>query len=474
MAKLSDKKKLLVICTSAVLLTGLAGGGVWWAKGLVEEQRVDIGRMREEIAAAQQKIDKTPKLETEVIVLRECVREYVKILPEVGELNNFVKSTSQFFQQSGVRFKKLVPGQNQAGGKGSKFDRYTYTIDAEATLWQFLKLLNSFENYERFVAVRNFSLAAANVNQNAEAFDDVRHSVSLTVETYVYTGGRAGKDVTIANYANKKAGLREEIYRQIQSLKTETEKYDFKDARGRRDIFVDPRPSGVGDAPGGAIPVPEQKKIIERLTLEVGKLRTLFQKSQDAGITIIERMEFTRTVKTGLDQLQLQVDEITSKGMVSYQPYRLRWAKEVVDPLEKLKKDLVESGPKKDKNLSDPELKALFTAMKEDLINGEPDQCKQRFDSVQDRLDVTKQDPRYKTVMAVRGLYLRAQVALEFAQKKLEIKGVCVTDDGRSGMILNGEVVQEGDYIDQDLFVKAVGREQVEFVYKGFTLVKTW
>ena len=138
MAKLSDKKKLLVICTSAILLTGLAGGGVWWAKGLVEEQRVDIGRMREEIAAAQQKIDKTPKLETEVIVLRECVREYVKILPEEGELNNFVKSTSQFFLQSGVRFKKLVPGQSQAGGKGSKFDRYTYTIDAEATLWQFL------------------------------------------------------------------------------------------------------------------------------------------------------------------------------------------------------------------------------------------------------------------------------------------------------------------------------------------------
>jgi hypothetical protein len=73
----------------------------------------------------------------------------------------------------------------------------------------------------------------------------------------------------------------------------------------------------------------------------------------------------------------------------------------------------------------------------------------------------------------VRDLYLRANIALEFSSQKLDINGVVVNDDGRSGLILNGSVYQEGDYVSDELLIKAVGREQIEFVYKGFTLVKT-
>ena len=40
MAKLSENQKLGVVAGVAVLLAGLGGGGVWWAKGLVEEMIV--------------------------------------------------------------------------------------------------------------------------------------------------------------------------------------------------------------------------------------------------------------------------------------------------------------------------------------------------------------------------------------------------------------------------------------------------
>ena len=473
MAKLSENKKLLVIGSAAVLLTGGALTGVWWAKGKAQEQRDEIAKMRDEMGEADKKIARINDLEKDVIVLRESVREYVKILPEEGELTNFVRNANQFFVQSGLNFKKLVPGQT-SGSKASNFDRYTYQIEAEGTVWQFMKFMNSFENYERFVNVKNWSITANsnNANLNAVAVTEAMHAISMVVETYVYTGGRGGKDVVIPGYANRKAGLREDIYRNIQTVRFD--RYDFKDARGRRDIFVDPREVSLADSMQGQ-PLQAQKKIIDDFSVEIAQLRGLFSRTREAGITIIERMDLDRRLKQGLDLLQARIDEVAAKSMISYMPYKLRWTKDVLESVENLRTELSRVADQgRDRNLSAPELRDLYAAMKDDLTNGEPEAAKSRFEGAQDRLEVQPQDPRYRTVLAVRKLNLHAQIAIEFSQKKLDIKGVCVFDGGRSGMILNGAVIQEGDFIDDDLLLKAVGREQVEFVYKGFTLVKTW
>jgi hypothetical protein len=48
-----------------------------------------------------------------------------------------------------------------------------------------------------------------------------------------------------------------------------------------------------------------------------------------------------------------------------------------------------------------------------------------------------------------------------------------VSHGGRSGVLLNGEVYEEGDYISDDLLVKTVEEEQVWFVFRGLTLVRT-
>ncbi len=81
---------------------------------------------------------------------------------------------------------------------------------------------------------------------------------------------------------------------------------------------------------------------------------------------------------------------------------------------------------------------------------------------------------RYPLRIVIEGLVLRAKVAQEFAAMSLTITGVVVNGGGTSGCILNREVYQEGDWVTDLLFIKSVGREQVEFVYKGFTLVKTF
>lgn len=473
MAKLSDNKKLLLIGGSALFLTCGALTGVYWAKGKAQEQRDEITKMRDEIAECDKRIIKIGELEKDVIVLRECVYQYVKILPEETDLNNFTRNANQFANQSGVSMKKLTPGQN-SGSKGTKFDRITYQIDAEGTVWQFMKFLNCFENHERFVNVKNWSLmSGATHNPNPTlATAEATHHFSLVLETYMYTGGRGSKDVHIPGYANRKASLREEIYRNLQEVKFAH--YDFKDARGRRDIFVDPREIFGPDQPQGQ-PMAQQKKIIDDFTVEIAQLRGLFNRTREVGITIIERMDLDRRLKQGLDLMQARIDEVNAKALISFTPYKLRWTKDVVEPVDSLRGELTRVADQgRDRNLSEAELRDLFTAMKEDLTNGEPEAAKARFETAQERLEVLPQDPRYRTVLSVRKLGIQAQVAIEFSQKKLDIKGVCVFEGGRSGMVLNGQVVQEGDYIDDDLLIKAVGREQVEFVYKGFTLVKTW
>ena len=111
--------------------------------------------------------------------------------------------------------------------------------------------------------------------------------------------------------------------------------------------------------------------------------------------------------------------------------------------------------------------------MKTDLETGEMQAARDRFDAVQDRLRVPPEDDRAAMVDRLRDLYVRAGIAIEFSSQRLDISGVVVNEQGRSGLILNGSVYQEGDYISDELLVKDVGSEQIEFVYKGFTLVKT-
>ena len=91
MARLNDKQLTLAVVGAGVVLGGLAGFGIWWAKGLVEEEQNQITRIKGEIKAAEAQIAKIPDIEADVITLRENVDEYVKILSEDDYINNFIR-----------------------------------------------------------------------------------------------------------------------------------------------------------------------------------------------------------------------------------------------------------------------------------------------------------------------------------------------------------------------------------------------
>jgi len=472
--RLSENKQLLLVGATTVVLCGIAGFGVYWAKGEAELMREQIQRTEAEIAAAEVKIKKIPDLERQVIILRENLKEYLKILPEKQELNTFMRAMNQFMAQSGVDMERSTPGR-PAGRKGAEFEEWTYTFEFRATLWQFLKFANFFENYERFVSIKSFQLTAGGTDPRAEnevADGDVQHRVNMMVATYVYTGSATGADVNIPNYAGKQQALAEEILKNLQAIRVD--RYEFRDARGRRDIFVDPREFSYGNRDAGAgLPLQQQKKLLDDFAEEVSRLQTLQKRTREEGITIFERYNLERELKTGLAELSKKAGELEQQKAISYQPFKYQWVKRVSQPLELLARELSSDGrPADDKFLPRKELEALLAAMNNDLVTGEMQAAKDRYDAVQDRLRVPPEDDRAPLVEQIRDRYLRATIALEFSQQKLDITGVVVNDEGRSGLILNGTVYQEGDYVNDELLIKAVGREQVEFVYKGFTLVK--
>ncbi len=474
MKRLTDKQRLVAIGATTFVLCGIAGAGVYWAKGEAEVLRTQMQQTEAEIAAAETKIKKIPDLEKHVIILRENLKEYVKILPEKQELNTFLRSVQQFMAQSGVDMERATPGR-PAGRKGAEFEEWTYTFDFRASLWQFLKFANFFENYERFVKIKSLNLTSGVVDQRPDTDPvdgDVQHRINMMVETYVYTGSAKGSDVNIPNYAGKQQALAEEILRNMQAIRLD--RYEFRDARGRRDVFVDPREFSYGNRDGAGMPLQQQKKLLDDFGEEITRLQTLHTRAREDGITIFERYNLDRELKTGLAEIRKKVTELDQQKVISYQPFKYQWVKRVSQPLEVLARDIETDGrPQDDRFLPRKEIESLLAAMKTDLTTGEMQAAKDRFDSVQDRLRVPPEDDRAPLVDQVRDLCLRANIALEFSSQKLDINGVLVNDDGRSGLILNGTVYQEGDYVSDELLVKAVGREQIEFIYKGFTLVKT-
>jgi hypothetical protein len=397
------------------------------------------------------------------------VQEYVKILPEAEELNAFVRTANQFIAQSGVVLRKFVPAKSGEQVKNASFARYTYNVTIDATVWQALQFVSFFENYERFVRVTDFTLTSGAPREEALA-EDVLHAVNLTVETYVYTGTSKGKDVVIPNYLNKVERLREEIFEKRQTLAME--RYEFQGARGRRDVFVDPRQSSFGD-PTGGLSIEDQKAILARFKTRVERLTAMLQRVQDKSITIFEEYSLRRTLKEELAKVRQEVEDINVKRYLTHKPLRFTWTREIVEPLTRLRLQVTESPEPRDRWLPEKDMRVLLADMKNDLMAGELDMAIERYDDIADKLRVPGDDPRYPITVDIEGMYVRAKVALEFRGLPLEVRGICVNQDGKSGLILNGSVFEEGDYIDSELMVKEVRRDQVVFVYKGFTVVKT-
>ena len=474
MTKADERRKLLIVGSVTSLLCTIGGGGLFWADQLAAEKLESLASMQTEIRAARAKIKRVPSLEHDVIVLRENVQEYVKILPEQREMNNFIRTASMFQKQAGIpTLTKFEPGKPAKASKGSSFERYTYRFEFESTLWQFMKMLSLFENYERFVKVKSFSLASGlKKKQSKPQEGNDRHRISMTVETYVYKAPGKSEDITISNYSNKVERKREEILAKRQDISTVA--YEFTGARGRRDVFIDPQESKLAMRLD-AISLREQEKLVETLRKKIAAAQDLHGRMNDSATTIFVRHSLKGNLLKEIGEIEAEVRDIEEKGYIASSTLKLAWTKDIRDPLDMLSSMVSESPVRAvdgDRWLTAEMMKKLAMEMKQDLLKGRLQAAMDRYGAVQNKLDVPRLDGRYTHAKAIAELYVRAKTVFEFETKQLDISGVCINAEGKSAVIMNGLVYVEGDRIDDEMILKSVERGQVEFLYKGFTLIK--
>lgn len=471
MASWTQKKQLIAIGTGASLVCILAVVGVFYVDGQIGEIEATITQKQEAITAAQQKIGKIGGLEKDVIILRENLDEYVKILPDSKELTVFMRILNQFERQSGLVGRDLLKKPGRAAKGSERFELIEYSYELKGTLWEFLKFVNLAENYERFINIADFSIKAGSNGKEDEMRDgEVVHEVKLTLQTYSYNGKAAGKEAEIPDYASRREELQTEIFKRMQAIRIE--KYDHKGRQGRRDVLVDPRMRG--DVMADGLSQSEQRAILDRYVAEAKGLDEMLRRTRRQDTTLFDQYALEKALRDGLAKItaDMEVDE----KRLTYPPYRVRWAKEVVGTVDELRGKVAknqEDQRKADPFLPQKELEMLVTQLAADCKAGQLEEAKSRYELVATRLAVPPEDARHELAVAAKTWHTKAVTALDFSGMDLKIQGVVVDRSGRSGLLLNGEVYEEGEYVSDELLVKMVEEEQVWFVFRGLTLVRT-
>lgn len=473
MANWTQKKLLFTIGGGALAVCLLAAGGVYYAQGLIEEIEAKVAQKKDEVAAAEVKIAKIPALQKSVVVLRENLDEYVRILPDTRELTTFVRSLNQFERQSGMLGMGLQLKARRESKTVERFAPIEYTYEGTATLWQALRFMNLIENYKRFVSITDFSInSGGSGGRGGEMRDgDSVHQVRLTLQTYTYNRRAEGKEAEIPDYASLKESLAEEIWKSRVNIGIEG--YEHRGQQSRRDILVDPRDRADADVTGPS--QSEQRALLERYIAEITRLREMLQRSRRPEATMFEAYSLDKGVKEGLAKVLGEIDADADR--LTSAMYRLRWAKEVAKPVDDLKAELADVTPTpkvQDPYLPMKDLQQLVADMDADCKTGQLEQAKARYEAASGRLNgVPADDPRHTLAVAAKSWHVKATTALDFKALNIKVQGVVVNHAGRSGVLLNGETFEEGEYVSDDLMVKTVEEEQVWFVFRGLTLVRT-
>jgi Tfp pilus assembly protein PilO len=478
-AELTNNHKNLLRASiiGGVLLSGLFGWlgyQDWKAREAALEQ---IAQKRAELDRADAQIREIPKLEEKIIVLRETVNEYVRILPEEKEINTFVEKLTEFASRADVRVKKLDDedvrarsGRNKKGATAA-FDRVVYKVTLEGNCEQLLTFMDQFENHERFVRIGSFKIEHRPEVQEGVDPMTIPHQIDLDLETYVYNPKVKSKENVVIPQEGQKleklkaAGLLGN--ESVQDLVLAT--YKHEGASHRRDLFYDPR----------IIDDKKKKETEEERLAQRAIVDELLARLQRLAAEVAEEAKIDNTVRrlqaqdrNNRDLVTLGVDIAKTKAdhTVTVEDEVARFAREVEQPYEKLAKGRVLEG------LTAP---ILSQQIEEHVVKMRAAMDDSRWEEV-----VTLHDEVTRLAASVTGIDIRpmmkdadgmqriAKAHLDFNARPISFGGaVCFENDpAHAVVIINGRSYGPGESVDQDLVVRSISPAQVTFEFRGIVL----
>lgn len=464
---MTDKRKLITIAASAVALGGALGGLIYMEKGRIAERRTETESLQGEISNGRTLIAKTPALEKEVIIQRETDSVTAKILPSDEDLNNFVRTLRSFQEASGARIVEVKNKDAQKKEQKGDFDRVVYTLKFDANVFQTLAFTAQVENHSRFMSVPAFKLTASRRTTSDERVEEPRHQIQMDVETYVYSPKDTAREVKIDNYERKRDLLLTEIARRQAEIQIAG--YDYKGQRGRRDPWVDPRvpvPKN-GEAP---LPIEEQILLVEELVERAQRASEIWEEYKAAD-NLIKQMKTRADLERTIASLEEDVRIVQERNQLVFVSAERRFQKEVVEALESLKTKLTNS-----EGVVGPTVAALQEAI--DAVEGylhrhDYEQAVKAFQAIEPKLHLAENDAARRPLVAqLRKLARMATTVIEFDRIQIDISGIGIIEGLKPVAVINGEALTEGELVTNDLFIRSIRSDEIEFVFRGVILAR--
>lgn len=458
----------IFLAFAGLVLAG-SGAGSWFTWKSCQELEEQANTLNDQVTGAKNKIATIDDLEKEVIVLRENVQNYVRVLPSDAEVNDFYRKIEDFRRDSGVEISEFRPQPNRSRvSSSSVFDRAEYKIQLLATYAQFLQFSSRLENYERFVSIATVRIMAGRPSEKEKlANTEIKHKFDITVVTYVYTGEDAGKGVPIPGYDRKREQLAEQIQEQKNALALERFSLPPASETSRRDPFVDPRPRRNAKGNGAAPGLEEQRALLNRMIARLQECNVLVDQFVAAS-NVLEEMEQKVQALSMLGEISAQIEEANVKGLIADAGVRKDWEKKVIPGLTELRKRFGVENKQDDQDRL--RFRTALARMEQSYGAGSYEDCVKVYDTIHNLVNPSADPELVQVQQRMDELFTASQTAVEFKKKKITVNGLVVYPGQESVAIVNKVVYREGETIEDDLVLLEIHEDHLVFEFKGVPL----
>lgn len=465
---MSDEKKswVLPIALSCLVAVGV-GVLIYFQSKKIDEQRAQADALRQKIEEDRALIAKTPDLVRKVIIQRETDEVIKEILSDDKDINNLVRTLHHFGQESQVAITSLKEQRTHGNSKRQDFERVGYTLALEGDAFNFLSFLDHVESHQRFMSVTSFKLNAASRNEYDRSEEGPRHRVQLDLETYVYRPTGAAEEVKIDHYERKRDLLISEISKRAAELRIP--RYDYRGPQGRRDPWIDPR-LPVDDPDFPVLSIEEQIAIVDELIEHADEAEELWEAVAEAE-NLIAEMKARASFEEKLAFLGQEILRVRDQKLLLFIPAERRFEKQVVEVVDSLHE--LASGVERGQGPSLAVLRETAEGMERHIQAQEYELALEIFDQIEPKLALAEREElKRPVVQGLRELQSLALTVLEFESIELRISGIAIYEDRRPVALINGQPVSEGELVGEELVVRNIKTDQIEFAFRGLVLAR--
>jgi hypothetical protein len=210
--------------------------------------------------------------------------------------------------------------------------------------------------------------------------------------------------------------------------------------------------------------------IVQKLAERTQGVLAKWDQVKAAENVIVEMM--TRSeMEQELAALEEEVRKVVADKVIAYVPSDRRLQNEVILPLEELRGQFSQS--EVGKGPSEVQLKEIEATMVQSQAAGEYKQMLDAFGVIDNRLTVAENDPVKKPLVErLRELAYEARTVLDFEKIKVVVGGVVLIEGAEPVALINGKSLTIGDMINPEMIVRAINREEIEFIFRGVVFAR--